>query len=183
MKKLIALIVISAWLIPAAALAQLANIANFALSKPPLKVSFQVDGAFSRDIEEAIKSGMPTSFNFIIKLEKVNSILPNQNVGEWEFRHTVKYNSLRDEYELTLDETGGNPFKVKDAEEMKRLMASCTSVSVEPAHLVAGETYRVWVKAELDSIDLPIILDSVFFFLEAFDFETDWLYHDFTHTI
>lgn len=183
MKKLIALILISAWLLPAAAFAEVASITNFALSKPPLKVSFQVDGAFNRDIEEAIKSGLPASFNFMIKLEKVNSVFPNESVGEWVFRHTVKYNSLRDEYELTLDERGGKPFKVNNAEEMKSLMAGCDGVPVEPAHLVPGELYRVRVKAELGSIDLPVSLDNALFFLEAFDFETDWHYYDFTHTI
>jgi hypothetical protein len=183
MKKLIALLMISAWLLPAVALAQVASITNFAATNPPLKVSFQVDGAFNTDIEEAIKSGLPASFNFFIKLEKVNSVFPNESVGEWEFRHTVKYNSLHDEYELTLDETGGKPLKIKNTEEMKKLMASCTAVSVEPAHLVPGANYRLRVKAELDSIDLPFILNNVFFFLEAFDFETDWHYYDFTHTI
>lgn len=182
MKKLIALLIISVWLLPAAAFAQVASITDFALSKPPLKVSFKVDGAFNKDIEEAVKSGLPVSFNFIIKLEKVNTFF-NESVGQWEFRHSVKYNSLHNEYELSFDEKGGKPFKVKDPEEMKRLMASCDSVAVEPAHLVPGENYRVKVKAELDSIDLPFILNYMLFFLEAFDFETDWHYHDFTHTI
>jgi hypothetical protein len=183
MKKLIAILIISVWLLPAVALAQVASINNFALSKPPLKVSFQVDGAFSRDIEEAIQSGLPTSFNFMIKLEKLNTVFPNEKVGSWEFSHTVKYDSFRDEYELTLDETGGKPFKVTDPQEMKRLMASCINVSVEPAHLVAGENYRLRVKAELDSVDLPFLLNYVFFFLEAFDFETEWLDYAFTHNI
>lgn len=183
MRKLFALILFSALFLPAAALAQVASITDFAVSVSPLKVSFKVDGAFSRDIEEAVRSGVPASFNFIIKLDKVNRFFPNERVGEWEFRHTVKYNSLRDEYEIALDETGGQPFKVKDAEEMKRIMASCKEVQVQPAHLVPGELYRLWVKAELDSIDLPSPLGKVLFFLEAFDFETDWLYYDFTHTI
>jgi len=183
MRKLFALIFFSALFLPAAALAQVASIADFAVSFSPLRVSFKVDGAFNRNIEEAVRSGLPASFNFIVKLERVNRFFLNESVGEWEFRHTVKYNSFRDEYEIALDEAGGQPFKVKDAAEMKRLMASCQEVTVQPAHLVAGEVYRVWVKAELDSVDLPPVLDSVLFFLEAFDFETDWQYYEFTHAI
>ena len=180
-KKLIALLIVSAWLLPAAALAQVASITGFALSKAPLKVSFKVDGAFNKDIEEAIQSGLPTSFNFIIRLDKLNTLLPNEKVGAWEFKHTVKYDSFRDEYDITLDESGGKSFKVKDAQEMKRLMASCDAVSIEPTHLEAGSSYRLRVKAELDSIDLPPILNYVFFFLEAFDFETEWYLYEFTH--
>ena len=64
---------------------------------------------------------------------------------------------------------------------MKSLMASCDAVSIEPTHLEAGSSYRLRVKAELDSIDLPPILNYVFFFLEAFDFETEWYLYEFTH--
>ncbi|MCC6503124.1 MAG: DUF4390 domain-containing protein [Deltaproteobacteria bacterium] len=181
MKKHIALLIFFVFLAASDALAQAATITNFALSKAPLKVSFKVDGAFNRDIEEAIQSGLPTSFNFIIKLDKLNSFLPNEKVGSWEFRHTVKYDSFRNEYEITLDEAGGRMLKVNDSQEMKRLMATCEAVSIEPAHLVAGASYRMRVKAELDSIDLPPILNYVFFFLEAFDFETEWHIYEFPH--
>lgn len=181
MKKLIALLIFFVCLVPVASSAQTASITNFALSRAPLKVSFKVDGAFNKDIEEAIQSGLPTSFNFIIKLDKLNRFFPNESVGAWEFRHTVKYDSFRDEYDITLDESGGKSFKVKDSQEMKRLMAACDAVSIEPAHLVAGSNYRLRVKAELDSIDLPPILNYVFFFLEAFDFETEWYLYEFTH--
>jgi len=180
-KKLIALFIFFVCFAPAAAFAQAASITNFALSRAPLKVSFKVDGAFSKDIEAAVQSGLPTSFNFIIRLDKLNRFLPNEKVGSWEFRHTVRYDSLRNEYEITLDESGGKTLKVKDQQEMKRLMATCEAVSIEPAHLVKGSSYRMRVKAELDSIDLPPILNYVFFFLEAFDFETPWHLHEFTH--
>ena len=180
-KKRIALLIFFVFLAASDALAQAASITNFALSKAPLKVSFKVDGAFNRDIEEAIQSGLPTSFNFIIKLDKLNRFLPNEKVGSWEFRHTVKYDSFRNEYDITLDEAGGRTFKVSDSQEMKRLMATCEAVSIEPAHLVTGANYRMRVKAELDSIDLPPILNYVFFFLEAFDFETEWHIYEFTH--
>lgn len=180
MKKLIAIAILSAWLLPGAALAQVASITNLAVNKAPLKVSFQVDGAFSEDMEEAVRSGMPASFNFIVKLEKLNTVFPNESVGTWEFKHTVQYNSLRDEYELTFDEDGGRTLKVNNADEMKRLMASFAAQPVEPP-LVPGAAYRLKVKAELGSMELPFILNYMQYFFEAFNFKTGWHEYDFVN--
>lgn len=179
-KKLISTLILAACLLPAVALADVANITSLAVNKAPLKVSFQVEGAFSAEMEEAVKSGLPASFLFVVKLDKVNPIMPNESVGTWEFKHTVKYNSLHDEYELTLDEAGGRPMKVNNAEEMKKIMASFEAPAME-LQLVPGANYRVRVKAELGSMDLPFIINYMQFFFEAFKFQTDWHEYDFTN--
>lgn len=179
-RRLLFILILSAWLLPAPAFAEVASIANLAVNKAPLKVSFNVEGAFSSEMEEAVRSGLPASFNFIVKLEKVNTIFPNENVGTWEFKHTVKYDSLLDEYELTLDEAGERALKVKSAEEMKKLMQSFEA-SVREATLVQGANYRVRVKAELGDMELPFILNYVHYFIEVFDFETGWQDYEFTN--
>ncbi|HBG45610.1 MAG TPA: hypothetical protein DDW94_01310 [Deltaproteobacteria bacterium] len=173
MKKLI-ILVFSIWLLPLQVMAGTATITDVSVTRPPLKVSFHVKDAFSKDIEEAVKSGLPTSFNFIVEINRVNRLLPNENTGRWEFRHTVKYDSLRDEYEITLDETGERPVKIKDFGEVKRLMSSCSGVTIAPAHLKPGQEYELRIKAEMDPVELPFLFNYVFFFLELLDFETDW---------
>lgn len=180
MRKTLLIILISAiCLLPRLAQAADAFISDVTVTRPPINVSFQVKGAFSKDIEEAVKSGLPTSFNFLIELEKVNSIFPNDRVGRWEFRHTVRYDSLRDEYEIALDETGER-VRTRDLSEMKTLMASCAGVPVAPAHLVPGQPYVIRIKAELDTIELPFFLNYMLFFLKFLDFETGWHVHAFT---
>ena len=180
MKKLIIALVFSIWLLPIYALAEPAMISGVAVTKPPIKLSFNVKNAFNKDVEGAVRSGMPTSFVFKVELNRVNRVLPDELVGECEFRHTVKYDSLRDEYEISLDETGEKPVRTKDFNEMKSLMTSCSGVTVAPAHLLPGAQYELRIKAQMDPVDLPFLLNYVFFFLKFWDFETDWYVHAFT---
>lgn len=180
MKKLIFLIMFAACIFPSKLLADTAVITDLEVTRPPLTVSFKVKDAFSKNIEEAVRSGLPTSFNFIIELRKVNRVLPDEKVGRWEFRHTVKYDSLRDEYEIALDETGGKPLRTRDFGEMKGMMSACSGVIVAPAHLMPGSPYELRIKASMDPLELPFLLNYVFFFLKFLNFETDWHVYNFT---
>ncbi len=181
LKKLfIALLLALSVLSPAAGLCEDARIDDVKVSwAPSLKASFEVKDAFSKEIEEAIKSGMPTSFNFIIELERVNSVWFNELVGRWEFKHTVKYDTLKEEYEVILDETGEKNVRTKDMNEMKALMATGSSVAVTPAHLVPGADYELKIKAELRTTELPFILNYMLFFVKIWDFKTDWYSYSF----
>ncbi|VAW35831.1 hypothetical protein MNBD_DELTA02-1207, partial [hydrothermal vent metagenome] len=122
-----------------------------------LKASFIVKGAFSRGIEEAIASGMPTSFTFRVKLYQYKWFLwPDKHLGTWKFNHTVKYDLLKEEYEVTLEERNYTE-KTKDPARMRKLMVSGDQIIISPLPaLVPGRTYELMIKAELDTVDLPL---------------------------
>lgn len=148
---------------------------------PALRVSFAVKEAFTKDIEEAIKSGAPTSFTYKVELNRINPAWFNEDVGRWEFRHTVKYDTLKEEYEVTLDETGSEATRTKDINEMKKLMATGSSIPLETSKpLSKGGQYEVRLKAELHTIKLPFLLDYVLFFVKFWDFETGWFTYRFS---
>ncbi len=139
-----------------------------------LRLSFVVKDAFTQDIEEAIKSGIPTTFTFIVKLHRVRNLWPDKHVGTWEFGHTVKYDTLKEEYELTLEESG-RVLTTKDAGEMKRLMVTGLDAALQPKpQLSSGQSYELRLMAELDPVELPFLLDYMLFFVKLWDFETDW---------
>ncbi len=143
-------------------------------SQGPLSVSFSVKDAFNEEIEEAILSGIPTSFTFFVKLDRVRSLWLDEGVGSWEFRHTVKYDTLKEEYEITLDEGPRSVVRTKDFNEMKMIMATGSSIAIMPVTLAIGATYEVSIKAQMHAIELPSPLNYLFFFMTIFDFETGW---------
>jgi len=149
-------------------------------SPGPLSVSFSVQEAFNEDVEEAILSGIPTSFTFFVRLDRVRSLWFDEGVGSWEFRHTVKYDTLRQEYEITLDEGPTSVIRTKDFAEMKRIMATGDSIAITPAAITKGASYEVGIKAQMHTVDLPSPLNYLFFFMTIFDFETGW--HTYTFT-
>lgn len=166
---------------PTASFCEDARIDEVAVSAPPaLEVSFRVRDAFTPDIEEAVRSGIPTSFNFIIELDRVRPLFFNETAGAWVFRHTVRYDSLKDEYEVSLEETGGS-VRTKDFKEMQRLMTTCSSIPLIPDSLASGGgEYELRIMARLRTAELPFMLDYVLFFIRFRDFKTDWYAYRFT---
>jgi hypothetical protein len=181
-KLLVLLIAVSSVLLSGYAYSEEARIADVVVSRTPaLSITFSVKGAFTKEIDEAIQSGIPTAFNFIVEVNRVRSAWFNEPLSETRFSHKVKYDSLKQEYEIYIDEMGGEPIRTKDANEMQALMSVVTSVDVKSSKpLVKGEKYEFMVKAELRTVDLPFFLDYVLFFVKLWDFETSWYTYSYT---
>lgn len=140
-----------------------------------VSVSFSVTDAFTKEIDEAIKSGLATSFTFRVEVERSKTLWFDHNEAELRFKHTVKYDTLRDEYNVTLEEAGNLVERTKDAARMKALMSASSGVVVRPdAGFIKGESYEIRIKVELRTVKLPMGLDYVLFFVKLWDFETDW---------
>jgi len=186
MKKLLLILTLlfAAVAMPAAAKAGKPAVGDVSVSTSPdsLNLSFTVENAFPKRIEEAIKSGVPTSFNFIVELTRVRGFWFDKSMGHWEFRHTVKYDTLKQVYEITLQEKGSLKIVTKDYEEMKRIMSSPESVALRPGwDLPRGYNYELRIMAELRSVRLPFRLDYMLFFLRLWDIDTDWYSYMFTY--
>lgn len=149
-----------------------------------IKVSFTVMNAFTKEIEEAIRSGVPTSFTFFMELSRVKSHWFNEGIGKWQFRHTVKYDTLKEEYEITRGEAGVEPLqdavRTKEFGEMKKIMSTGNAITLNyAAPAAAGQDYELKIKAELRTVKLPFLLNYMFFFVRYWDFETDWYTYNF----
>jgi len=138
-------------------------------------IAFVVADAFDKDIEEAIKSGLDTSFTFRVKIERKKTLWFDKNEAELSFKHTVKYDTLRDEYQVTFEEDENRVERTKDALVMKSLMSTCAGITLAPeGGLVKGAEYEIMAMAELHTVKLPMGLDYLLFFVKLWDFETDW---------
>lgn len=93
-----------------------------------LVASAALDGAFTKDIEEAFMSGMPVTFTFYVKLIRDRSIIWNARENTVKVHKIVKYDSFAKEFNA-IEIIGGPPPKKK---EFDSLLAS-----IKKAH---GET-------------------------------------------
>jgi len=147
----------------------------------PLRISFSVKDAFTKEIEEAVKSGIPTAFTFIVKLSRVREYWSDEDLGVWRFKHTVRYDSLKDEYEIRRDETGAEASWTKDLVDMKKVMTVCPGVVLgSAAALKKGQNYEIRIMAELRTVELPFILNYVLFFVKFWDVDTGWYTYRFS---
>ncbi|MDH4227697.1 MAG: DUF4390 domain-containing protein [Deltaproteobacteria bacterium] len=159
-----------------------AKIVNAALDATSgLSFTMNVEGAMTKDMEKAIMSGMPTKFTFLVEVYKIKPLWPDAKVGSWKFHHIVKYDVLKEEFEVRLGESN-TVIKTKDRGEMVALMTGCKNVSISPMPILEpGKRYKFRIKAMLDEITLPFYLDYLFFFIKLWEFETPWYAIEFVH--
>lgn len=152
-------------------------------TRDDLILYFRVQGCFTEDLEKAIMNGVPTTFTFLASLDQVRNFWKDKNLANLEIRHTIKYNSLKNEFAITRSEHSDEPVIVNNLSEAKKIMAEVENLRIARLEsLERNHRYQVSVKAELSKITLPFYLHYVFrFFLFLWDFETDWYTTDFIY--
>lgn len=145
-------------------------------------VYFTVNGCFNAEMNNAIESGLKTSFTFFVTLYEKRSLWWDKELVALEVSHTIKYDNLKKVYEVSLSEENNKVLTVKNYEQAKKLMAEVAALKVTRLHhLKKGGRYRLRLMAELDKIKLPLYLHYVLFFLSLWDFQTDWYEVDFRY--
>ncbi|MDP2682679.1 MAG: DUF4390 domain-containing protein [Deltaproteobacteria bacterium] len=145
-----------------------------------VQVSFEIKNAFTKDIEEGIKSGIPTTFTFFVELYRKQGLWFDKTLAGMTFRHTVKYDTLKEEYEIVQGEKQKNTMRIKEIEQAKKIMAGGDNIIIKPASaLKKGEGYQIRIKATLDPVNLPFPLNYMLFFVSFWNYETGWYEKEF----
>ncbi len=136
------------------------------------KVNFDVENCFTEKMEEAIQSGIRTTFTFYIHLYQKRGWWKDRKMASVEFRHTIQYHPIQKIYQVALEENSSS-LNTSSLEEAKTLMSKVKDLKIGPSSPLVVPTY-FRIKAELDPVKLPLRLDYLFFFVSLWDFETDW---------
>jgi hypothetical protein len=161
---------------PLSALCQRAAIENVHVERGSevWKVSFDVENCFTEKMEEAIQSGIPTTFTFYINLYQKRTWWKDRRVASAEFRHTVQYHPIQKIFQVKLREDHAS-LVASNIQEAKKLMSKVREFEIRSSSpLDPGVRGYFRIKAELDPVRLPLHLEYLFFFVSLWDFETDW---------
>jgi hypothetical protein len=188
MKKTSLVVVCCLWIffggfaLPTAIAKNMAEIVDVEIGQnaETLKVSFYVKDCFTPSMEEAIKSGVATTFRILTVLEKPGMLFQTQML-DVVLEHTIKYDYLKNEYKVQLPENPDTTLVTKSFDEAKRWMSTVEDLPLIPLwRLQKDQAYRLRIKAELSKVELPLFLRYIFFFVSLWDFETDWQKINFT---
>jgi hypothetical protein len=147
-----------------------------------LLVYFTVQNCFTQEMNEAIDSGLNTTFTFYVKLYERRNILWDKKIADIKASHSIKFDSLKGIYEIKFSEENNKVVTVRNFDEAKKLMAQIASLKVMSlSKLKKGSRYELQMMAELDKIQLPLYLHYVLFFLSLWDFKTEWYAVDFRY--
>jgi hypothetical protein len=169
---------------PSQVFAQDATLTNIIVTntRDDLLIYLTVEGAFREEMEDAIKSGVPTTFSFFINIYRQRTLWPDKNIAELRVLHTIKYNNLKEEFVIKRSWEAEKEITVKTFDEAKKLMSEIDSLKIIPlSELEKGKQYQIQAKAQLSKVTLPFYLHYVLFFISMWDFETDWYTIDFIY--
>ncbi|MBS3808608.1 MAG: DUF4390 domain-containing protein [Desulfobacterales bacterium] len=183
--KLFAAVLLLSVSLPAPLQAQQARLTDMVASntRDNLLLFVKVEGAFTEKMKEAVLNGIPTSFSFIVTLEKINPFfLPNKTVAEKKVTHTIKYETLKKKFTVKRSWEDNRALTTDSFKEAQQWMSEIKSLPVASLkELKKDKRYRLSAKAELDTVELPFFLDYIFFFVSLWNFETDWKSIEFVH--
>lgn len=164
--------------------AQDAKLTNIIVTntRDDLLLYLSVKGAFPPKMEKTIESGVPATFSFYINLYRKRTLWPDAKIAETTLTHTIKYDNLRQEHQVTRSWDHNSPHTIKSFQEARKLMSEIDSLTIVSLdQLEKGERYQIRAKAKLDRLTLPFYLHYVLFFMSLWDFETDWYTVDFIY--
>ena len=146
-----------------------------------LKVGFFIQDCFTPSMEEAILSGVPTTFRIRTVVEKPGPLFFSSLILDVVLEHTIKYDYLKNEYLIQLPEDPEATRVTKDFAEAKQWMSTVRELPLLPLwRLEKDQPYDLRIRAELSKVELPLFFRYVFYFVSLWDFETDWQKTTFT---
>jgi len=158
------------------------NNMSVANTRDHLLLYLNVEGAFTNEVEKAILSGVPTTFSFLVVLNRDRNLWMDEKIVEITVHHTIKYNNLKKEFVVSKSWEDSNSVMTQSFEEAKQLMSKVEGLTVLSLdNLMKGSLYKIRARAELGKLTLPLYLHYILFFASLWDFKTDWQYIDFTY--
>ncbi|HOV87631.1 MAG TPA: DUF4390 domain-containing protein [Syntrophobacteraceae bacterium] len=140
-----------------------------------LELGLRIQNCFTPKMEEAILSGVLTTFRIRIVLERSGPSFLRARLLDTTLDRTVKYEPLGGEFRVKLPEQPDRVLITKDFHEAKGWMSRIRDLPIISLDsLQRGVKYELRIKAELSKFHLPLFFRYIFFFVSMWDFETDW---------
>jgi len=174
-------------LLPSLASAKQTIVRNVIISNSynHLHIQFQLAHSFHNKMEEATKTGIPTTFTYYIDLYQIRSLWNDKLITAVTLSKTLKYDNLKDEYVVISknDKTNGESSLVLSSlSEAKKTMNNVQIPSYYPMwKLERNKDYYVKIKAVSKGVEPPLYIHYLLFFLKWMNFETDWFVEAFKY--
>ncbi len=134
------------------------------------------------ELEEALHSGIPMQFKFFIELFRTRQNWPDEELISTEFTHILKYDTLKEQYQLEIEEQKNRTLTYKNLAEAMQTMNDINGFKVIKLNkLKPDNSYELRMKAELYKKTLPMNLHYVIPFISMWNLETDWHTIEFTY--
>ena len=134
------------------------------------------------ELIQALHSGIPMRFTFFVELFRTRDNWPDEQLMSVSFVHTLRYDTLKEQYALELEEQKNRALTFKNLGEAIKTMNDINGLKViELKKLEPDNSYELRLKAVLYKKTLPMNLHYIIPFISMWDLETDWYTIEFTY--
>ena len=141
-----------------------------------------VQNSQQEELKQALHSGIPMQFTFYIELYRTRENWPDEELVALEFNHTLKYDTLKENYQLEIEEQKNRIFTYSNLDKAMAVMNEINGLRViELAKLLPDNSYELRMKAQLFKKTLPMNLHYIVPFISMWNMETDWVTIEFTY--
>ena len=134
-----------------------------------------IANAFSDEMVSGLQSGIPIDFSFFVELIESKSDKKQEVLVKTQFRHTLTYDTLKDNYKVELEELNNKIIPFSKLSDAQRAMSEVNGAKIiELAKLAPNCTYKLRIRADLFKQTLPLSLHHILPFVAWWDRETDW---------
>jgi hypothetical protein len=137
-------------------------------------ISLQIDYHLSKVALEALSNGVPLTFEFKVRVQKVWGSFWEQRPLDISLRHQVRYHALTGLYRvLDLQSGEASSFATQDA-ALYALGEHTNLKLIATDQLVPGSDYNVRLRADLDIEYLPLPLRPLAYFHRGWKLSSGW---------
>lgn len=141
-----------------------------------------LDNTLTPEMISILHSGITLKFSFFIELLKITENWPEEQITTLTFQHLITYDTLKENYRVTLEEDNNMIFSFKSLAEAQNLLNELNGTKVVALkQLIPDNRYKLKIRAELYQKTLPLSLHNVVPFLSWWDVATDWHSIEFTY--
>ncbi len=144
-------------------------------SQTDLLLFFGLDGSFTPKMTRGIQNGIPVAFTFFVELLEQQAGQQLVPVLNKSFKHTIGYDTLKDQYSVVLAERNGQKIIYQNFAKARHRMAVVSDFMMIPlSNLKPQASYIVRIKASLTRKGLSGQVNEMVTLLKLWDFETPW---------
>lgn len=140
-----------------------------------------VTHCFTDEMLEGVRNGIPLTFRFDIRLNKIHRNWFDSELIEHKINHTLSYDPIKEEYQVAFAEKK-QPEVTRSLKEAKEMMAGINGLRLYPLNDIRVSTpYALKIKATLVENTFPLSIHSIIPFTSLWNFETDWRNVEFSY--
>ncbi len=139
-------------------------------------VSADLTEGFNDGITRDIHNGIPKEFYYYILLKRKEKRWFDEEIRSKTVRYTVKYDILKKNYLILLNDDGKVTEKhSSDIEQMKKIVSRIDRIPFAPAKVLGNSRrYYISVKSQMKAAKLPFYLEYFLFFIPFLEIDTPW---------